>query len=82
MEHIANYINAIFNTAEEVYAYHYYINTHFVAPDLLPVPEETRIQTLDVNTVRNFVLHQKCTAVGPDDYLSGYGKNLHTILHL
>ena len=60
------------------------INTdqHFVAPDLLPVPDETRIPTLDVNTVRNFMLHQKCTAVGPDDLPHWLWKNLHTILHL
>ena len=54
---------------ELINTYFQEINTgqHFVAPDLLPVSDETRIPTLDVNTVRIFMLHQKCTAVGPDD---------------
>lgn len=63
-QHISSIIDP-----ELINTYFQEINTdqHFIAPDLLPIPDGTRIPILDVNTVRNFMLHLKCTAVGPDD---------------
>ena len=42
--------------------------TQYSAPELLPIPEGTRVPTLDVLTVRRFMTRLKRTAPGPDGF--------------
>lgn len=53
---------------DDINTYFQSINTDdaYAAPDPLPIPEGTRVPTVDENSVRYLLIHQKRTASGPD----------------
>jgi hypothetical protein len=54
-----------------------YINTdcNYKAPDLCVIPEGTKIPTLSINMVEQFLQKQQRTAAGPDDLPYWFWKN-------
>ena len=55
-------------------------DTQYTVPELLPIPEGTRVLSLDLLTVRTFMTRLKPTAPGPDGFLYWLWRDLHTIL--
>ena len=44
------------------------VDQQYSMPELVPIPEDTRVPTIDEETVLQFLLKQKRTASGPDKF--------------